>query len=165
MSVILIPVCFISIFFGLGILAILPSKKEIFIFSVLVFSVLILFGTELLSSFHALNYAGILIYWIIITLGAGGYLYSRRDRLSAFITSFRQKAASYLDGLNLYEKIFAGILFILLALIFIQGIMYPPTNFDSMTYHLARITSWISHGAVSYYPTDLTRQIYQPPFA
>ncbi len=34
-----------------------------------------------------------------------------------------------------------------------------------MTYHLPRITNWISHHSVSHYPTHIPRQIYQPPFS
>lgn len=34
-----------------------------------------------------------------------------------------------------------------------------------MTYHLGRITSWISQGSVEYFPTAITPQLFQPPFA
>jgi 4-amino-4-deoxy-L-arabinose transferase-like glycosyltransferase len=34
-----------------------------------------------------------------------------------------------------------------------------------MTYHLARTVSWVSHGSIEHFPTTITRQLYQPPFA
>jgi len=51
------------------------------------------------------------------------------------------------------------------SLLFTQGLLYPPTNWDSMTYHLPRIMQWIQHGSLAYYPTHIVRQLYQPPFA
>ncbi|RYZ98484.1 MAG: phospholipid carrier-dependent glycosyltransferase, partial [Sphingobacteriaceae bacterium] len=54
---------------------------------------------------------------------------------------------------------------LMLLLIFLQGIIYPPNNWDSMTYHMGRIASWVGNHSVSFYPTHIIRQLYQPPFA
>ncbi|WP_162847192.1 ArnT family glycosyltransferase [Mucilaginibacter gracilis] len=70
-----------------------------------------------------------------------------------------------IKNLNTVDRILLSIVSILLLLIFAQGVLYPPNNWDSMTYHMARITSWISHGSVEHYPTHIFRQLYQPPFA
>ncbi|MFN5443947.1 MAG: ArnT family glycosyltransferase [Crocinitomicaceae bacterium] len=51
------------------------------------------------------------------------------------------------------------------VLLFIQGILYPPNNWDSMTYHMARIAHWVMNESVYPYPTHIYRQIYQPPLA
>lgn len=45
------------------------------------------------------------------------------------------------------------------------GFLLPPNNWDSMTYHLSRIMSWLSQGNLDYYPTPDSRQLYQPPLA
>lgn len=165
MAVVLIPICFVLIFFCLGVSGITSNKRELLVCTVLGFCLLILSGTEALSLFHGISYVPLLLYWLFVGSVAVAYLYARRKKTRELATSFTQQTADYLRSLNLYEKILARSLFALLIIVFIQGIAYPPTNWDSMTYHLARITSWVSHGAVSYYPTDLTRQIYQPPFA
>lgn len=165
MTILLIPVCFLMVFFGFGASGICKSKTEVLLYSILAFCVLFLIGTEALSAIHGISYIPILVYWSLIIVITGGYLYSRRDKLDGFLISIRQSIADYCKSLNLFEKILSVTLFGLLAMIFIQGVAYPPTNYDSMTYHLARITSWVSHGTVAYYPTDLTRQIYQPPFS
>jgi hypothetical protein len=165
MAVILIPVCFILIVFCLGVSGITSNKKELLISAVPGFCLLALLGTEGLSVFYGINYVSLLVYWLTVALAAIVYLYFKRNKLKEFVASLGQDTAASFKRLNLYEKILAGALFVLLVIIFIQGVAYPPTNYDSMTYHLARITSWVGHGAVSYYPTDLTRQIYQPPFA
>jgi 4-amino-4-deoxy-L-arabinose transferase-like glycosyltransferase len=67
--------------------------------------------------------------------------------------------------ISLYDKVLTAFLALLLVMIGIQGIIYPPNNWDSMTYHMARIASWVSHETVYHYPTHILRQIYQPPFA
>jgi hypothetical protein len=59
---------------------------------------------------------------------------------------------------------FYAVMFIL-ALVLLQGIINPPNNWDSMTYHLARITAWISQQSVNHFPTHIVRQVYQPPFS
>jgi len=42
---------------------------------------------------------------------------------------------------------------------------YLPNNWDSMTYHLARVAHWIQHGSVAAYPTSNARQLVYPPGA
>lgn len=165
MAILLIPVCFVLIFFILGVCGIASAKKDVLLYTVFVFCVLVLFGTEALSLFKQLSYIPVLMYWVCITVAAAGYLYTRSSKLNVFTASLRQQVVNYYRSLNVFEKILSGILFALLTLVFVQGIVYPPTNWDSMTYHLARITSWIGHRSVAYYPTDITRQLYQPPFA
>ncbi len=72
------------------------------------------------------------------------------------------------DKASRLDRIDTGLLiisFVILAIAFVQGIVYPPNNFDSMTYHMARIPHWISQQSVQHYPTHIYRQLYQPPFA
>lgn len=52
-----------------------------------------------------------------------------------------------------------------LTLLIISAITYSPNNWDSNTYHLPRIISWLQNGNLDYYPTHIYRQIYQPIFA
>ena len=56
---------------------------------------------------------------------------------------------------------FGGITILLL----IQGIIYPPNNWDSMTYHMARVAHWVMNESIEPYPTHIYRQIYQPPLS
>jgi len=42
---------------------------------------------------------------------------------------------------------------------------YAPSNWDSMTYHLARVAHWIQHGSVAPYETGIHRQSLYPPGA
>lgn len=166
MAIIILPVCFISIFLTLAILLrTAAGSKELLILSALSFSFAIAFITEILSMFHCLNYGLILIAWIIIAVANILFHYIRRDRLYRFYRDLASGIKPYLTGWSRVEWILIAPIFIILSLVFFQGITYPPTNWDSMTYHLARIVSWISQRSVAPFPTAITRQIYQPPFA
>jgi hypothetical protein len=41
----------------------------------------------------------------------------------------------------------------------------PPNNYDSMTYHMARVSHWIQNQNIKYYPTAIPRQNHSMPLA
>ena len=74
----------------------------------------------------------------------------------------QQKPEFDAESLSRVEK---GLLVVCLILVFsllIGAIFTVPYNYDSMTYHLARIGRWIDHGNVNYYLTNIDRQLYSP---
>jgi hypothetical protein len=166
MAIVLLLICFCSVYFSLGIL--LPSigsKKELLLINVLVFSVVLVLITELLSLTHFLNFTALFIAWGTVIVLNSCYLFFNKHKLPEFNRGLRQAFSQTLSGLKGYEKLMLGFAALVLLMIFAQGILYPPNNWDAMTYHMARISSWISHGSVAHYPTDIFRQLYQPPFA
>ncbi|WP_428328055.1 ArnT family glycosyltransferase [Mucilaginibacter sp.] len=166
MAIALLFICFLSIFIGLGILSHpASSKKEILLKAVLLFSVILVGITEALSLFKALDFQSIFITWGIVTALVMLYLFLHKEKAVDFSKSALDAISKSLTGLKLFEKILLALLALLLLLIFTQGVLYPPNNWDSMTYHMARISSWVSHRSVAHYPTHIIRQIYQPPFA
>lgn len=46
-----------------------------------------------------------------------------------------------------------------------QALYFPPNNYDSMTYHLPRVLTWIQQKNVAFYPTGIPRQLYINPLA
>lgn len=42
---------------------------------------------------------------------------------------------------------------------------YPPTTYDALSYHLARVAHWIQNQSVAYYPTPIDRQNWMAPGA
>jgi len=44
------------------------------------------------------------------------------------------------------------------------ALLAVPTNYDSLTYHLARVAHWAENQGVSFYPTQIVRQLHQPPW-
>jgi 4-amino-4-deoxy-L-arabinose transferase-like glycosyltransferase len=166
MAVIILLVCFLAVFLTTGILlGPQAGKKETLVCSVIIFSVIIVLVTELLGAFNLLTYNFILLLWSIITLSNIFYLYKKRLLAVDFVNALKQRIAFARNNLTRYEQYVLYAVFIILALIFIQGIIYPPNNWDSMAYHMARIPNWISHKSLAPYPTHIDRQIYQPPFA
>jgi hypothetical protein len=158
MPLILIPISFILI-------TLLLSTKEnksisqIFIESILAFSVLVAAGTELLSFFNAYTYKGILTFWSLTSTG-----------LLLSVTSLK-KHRHFVPLLQLFagtvkrNQLLSFSMLALFAVLFLQGIIFPPNNYDSMAYHMSRIAHWYSHGNVNAYPTNIYRQIFQPPFS
>lgn len=46
----------------------------------------------------------------------------------------------------------------MLALLYFVALVYPSNNYDSMTYHMARVVFWIQERSVDFYPTINHRQ-------
>jgi len=51
------------------------------------------------------------------------------------------------------------------GLALISALAYRPNNWDSMTYHLARVAHWMQNGSVAAYRTSVSRQTAYPPGA
>ena len=165
MGIIILLFCFISIFLSLGISTKISGKKELLIISALSFSAIVVFLTEISSLLHRLNYQFLLAGWSLLTVALIIYLYLNNQKTRDFTTNLWVDIEKKLAYLTKTDKIFLTASGIILLLIFVAALVYPSNNWDSMTYHMARITSWVSHQSLAHYPTDITRQLYQPPFA
>ncbi|HEW79733.1 MAG TPA: hypothetical protein ENH34_07215 [Phycisphaerales bacterium] len=53
----------------------------------------------------------------------------------------------------------------LILLLLVTALIYPPNNYDSMTYHMARVAHWIQNQSIGYYPTPIDRQNVMGPGA
>jgi len=51
------------------------------------------------------------------------------------------------------------------TLALVSALAYRPNNYDSMTYHLARVAHWMQHGSVAKFATSIGRQVGNPPGA
>lgn len=114
---------------------------------------LLFFATEALSLFGCLNQAAAALFWTLVCAAA----------LLAAIKTGGYKAAGRLvrDGLKAVNqnRFFTLILFALGIL----AVVTVPYNWDSMTYHLARIAHWVQNGSVAHYATAIHRQVSTPP--
>ena len=61
------------------------------------------------------------------------------------------------------SKIRIGILLLNIFAIF-SAFLFKPNNWDSLTYHLPRIEHWLQNHTLTNYPTDISRQLWEPPF-
>ena len=148
----------ILIIFVLGTLNFYFQKKKSLslagIYTTFILAIATIVITEISSFFNAYNFNSSAIFWSLL---AG---------ISIYI-NFKEKQLNIKPYLNWFKEnkkvsIFFGGVSILLL---IQGIIYPPNNWDSMTYHMARIAHWVMNESIEPYPTHIYRQIYQPPLS
>jgi len=123
-------------------------------YTLIVFSILVVLITEISSYFKAYNYTSSFLYWGISAL-VSSFVYVRSNLLP--INNLKNTIKS--------NKIIVLVSLLFFLLLFIQGILYPPNNWDSMPYHMARIAHWVMNESVYPYPTHIYRQIYQPPLS
>ena len=136
---------------------IFQKKKSLslaFIYATIIWSISTIVITETSSFFKAYNYTSSVIFWTILAV-AITYLNLKKQYLKITPSLTWHKE-------NKKVSLFFGGFTILLL---IQGIIYPPNNWDSMTYHMARIAHWVMNESIEPYPTHIYRQIYQPPLA
>jgi hypothetical protein len=129
----------------------------------LIFSGILFLVTELLSGFHSLNLFSLAIFWGTFNVILIALLLRNQGKVT--LRLMVQKIKFYYQNLLLKEKLLIGVLLILLCLLLAQGLLYPPNNWDSLTYHMSRIMYWIGNESVDYFPTHILRHLYQPPFA
>ncbi|MBO4337763.1 MAG: hypothetical protein J5842_06790 [Lachnospiraceae bacterium] len=60
------------------------------------------------------------------------------------------------------EKLMVALSFVLGIILLFLALFTVPYNYDSMTYHLARIGHWIDPGSVGSYVTNIDRQLFSP---
>jgi len=152
---------FIAILIASTYLASRLSKKGFLLNLPFGFSILISVETiffNLLSVFDSLNVYTVLLinllylYLVIhFMIKTNTYNEFRKQLYFSFSFTFR-------------NKYFIAIIPLLLILL-ISSLFYPPNTWDSMTYHLGRVIHWIDNSSISYYDTNIKRQILFPPGA
>lgn len=113
----------------------------------------ILAVTESLSVFHAVNPAALFITWLCIAIALAVVLLRRRFRFHVGDWETLKRPGLLLPPALL---LFATLVIALAA---------PPNNWDSMTYHMARVANWAAQGSVAHYPTSVLRQLVLSPWA
>jgi hypothetical protein len=114
--------------------------------------------TEGLSLFHALAFGPLLVAWGLLSCASVVvcvWCWPKGPDLA--LPAFRRK-------LFLPTLLVGGMSFVLLATL-VVALISPPNNWDSMTYHMARVANWVDHQSVRDYPTHILRQLYLGPWA
>nr|MBQ8253571.1 hypothetical protein [Lachnospiraceae bacterium] len=126
--------------------------------ALVVFHVLVLAITNLLSVFHILNRITAFATWLLM-FGLFVFLGIRRKGKAYFRPQFPETEFS---DMSWTERSMLVTGMVILGVLLIGAVFTVPYNFDSMTYHLARIGYWIDHESVNYYLTNIDRQLYSP---
>lgn len=171
---ILVPLgCFVAIFGALLMLAPSMPWKRAVLSASLIWGVSLTASTELLSLLNAFTFLGVLISWCItfvLTLTVSFVLIRRiAMQEKGESTSSRMRIGTFTGRhaflLPLPLRVAFVAVLAMIAVIAVIGIIAPPNNWDSMTFHMARVSFWIEHGTVEPYPTDIMRQLYEAPWA
>jgi hypothetical protein len=120
--------------------------------------------TELLSALHFVTLPGLTLSWLVVNLGLGGLLVHKRLQPNRFTPNTRRITSDAGDITQFQWLLLSGVCLIVL-LVGITALIAPPNNWDSMTYHMARVAHWVQNRSVAHYPTSFTAQLYQGPWA
>jgi hypothetical protein len=159
----LLPVCLGFLVFDiLSRLKVVTQFRELLLLEALVAGVFIAAATEFLNLFHALTSAAVLLFWGAVCVIVNMY----RKRLpppeplflGARLRGFFQKVEW--DG-----WILLLVLAIFTSTLLAVAIVATPNNYDSMTYHLARMAHWMQEQTIAFYGTNNARQNFMPPLA
>jgi Dolichyl-phosphate-mannose-protein mannosyltransferase len=123
--------------------------------------------TEVLSLFGLVTFGGVTAVWgiaLLLVIGASWRAYvTRAGRIPG--SPVRASPGDGPRSIHALEWGLAAALGMAVALIGLTALLAPPNTWDSMTYHMARVAHWIQNRTVAHYPTHITRQFYQPPWA
>lgn len=115
--------------------------------------------TECLSSFDLIGSTTILGSWLVCDAVAA-IAAVRKLRLPG-----RKWWRDWRMGLHRTERWLLGGVVLIVSSVGVVGLISPPNNWDSLSYHMSRVMHWIQNGTVAHYPTNILRQLHQNPWA
>lgn len=131
--------------------------------TILMFELLLLGINNLFSAFGALNRYTVLLSWMTVFFVVM-VLYGKNKEPGE-----RKVQSAEINGADSWSRplrmIMLGILLVLSVVLLVGAIFTVPYNYDSMSYHLARVGYWLDHQSVSHYVCNIDRQIYSPVLA
>ena len=135
--------------------------QESLIRAALIWSAWLVIGTEILSLISEITSLGVIVFWALTILALVIFLW----KTGRFASGWHQLT----NSIRLPKKIFGWIslvlIIIILIILFITGILSPPTIHDVFTYHMSRVMHWIQNRTLDYFPTSITWQLWMPPFS
>lgn len=149
--------------FGVALAAVSAVRRRPLVLAApLALAVLVCFEAlllDLLSLVHAVGAPGVSAAHAAI-VGAGVVVAWRRGAGPVLADLARRaRGSARALGLPALLAVPAG------ALCAVSALRYLPNNWDSMTYHLARVAHWLEQRSVAPYPTHVVRQLVLQPGA
>ena len=114
--------------------------------------------TEGLGALSGLSFGWVLAAWcgltaVAVLIGSGA---GRRDAAESQAPEVR---------LDVTSRLWLVALVVIASVLGTLALVAPPNTWDSMTYHMSRVMHWMQNGGVAAYPTNIPRQLYQPPWS
>lgn len=119
------------------------------------------FLTEVLSVFKVLNRSSLIAGWGIFAILLFGFFIHILKNGEKTVLRKREGVLRSLLPFSPGALIWSG----MGAAALILAVVTPPYNWDSMTYHLARIAYWRQYQSVAHYATNIVRQVTSPVLA
>ena len=143
------------------------GNRDSFILASVAQATILVILTEGLSVFHLYQRKYLIGSWIfvlIITLMLFVYLRISRQGINRGLFNLKDWELPHFKNDLSTTVLFLLIGFQLMTLAMVAYV-YAPNNWDSMTYHLARVMHWQQNQSVASYATHIARQIQSQPFA
>lgn len=118
--------------------------------SSLIWGVFVVITSEFLGYIQKISQISLTIVWLLATT-------------MVLILWIRNRCYNYFKKILIYYYIIPIILIIIIT--GIVAIIYPPNNWDSMTYHLPKIEQWLQNKSLNHFETSIARQTVLAPFA
>jgi hypothetical protein len=120
--------------------------------------------TEILNLFKLINFGWLLAVWLLncIVLASVYFIFSSQKSISLAAKDFTPINKIKQSPLVLWLLSSLGLATAIIGLI---AIVAPTNNWDSMDYHMSRVSYWIQNHSISNYPTSYTPQLYQNPWS
>ncbi|MFC5863983.1 ArnT family glycosyltransferase [Acidicapsa dinghuensis] len=134
--------------------------RDSFLYATIPLGLFMVFMTESLSAFRAIDRLTFSICWFISFLAAlfwSSRQHSTEPMLKRLHASWRT--------LNRVEQVMVCAVALVAALIALTAILSAPNTWDAMEYHMPRVVEWIGNRSVRPYPTIDRQQIAMPPFS
>jgi hypothetical protein len=133
------------------------SWRSSILLASLVWGVILTAITELLNLFQAISFWGLLISWGLTN--------------SILVVFYLKVNGTRWERFQFNRQIPLNLLVLLIGVAFVAvttgliAVVAPPNNWDSMSYHMARVAHWIQNHSVDHYPTNYLPQLYHSPWA
>ncbi len=138
-----------------------PRRRPLALRVAIAFSIMIAVEAIIacaLSVFHLFGRGPVTALHVSFVLGVVLALSASR-RVRADLVRARQ----LLRSLKRWDRSVVALVVVpLAAALFLIAAAYQPSNWDSMTYRLARVAHWVQHRSVAPYPTAIPRQVALP---
>ncbi|MFE1745474.1 ArnT family glycosyltransferase [Coleofasciculus sp. H7-2] len=121
--------------------------------------------TEIFSLFKLITFSGLFAGWLFTSIGLI-FIYIWVSKKTRNITNLNKNTKTQqLPKIPLFLFFLLGSVAFIAATVGLIALIAPPNNWDSMSYHMARVVHWIQNHSVSHYPTSYLPQLYQNPWA
>lgn len=154
MTVLLLPISYLILV--ICFLGSCGSLRKAVLLAAIGMGLLLTAQTELLSMFGQISQLSIAVFWVVTAVSGSILLYRRTIRPQ--LTPVARTDEPISIGLAVIVAIPSFITLLI-------AVISPPNNWDTMTYHLARVMHWMQNGSLAHYPTHIPRQLYLSPLA